>query len=69
MMDGVSCEGVRYQFLREEDRKVVYAKKVGYGAVTLQKSKTGRHGFEQAFKKVFRQGTYFISLTTYIKAI
>ena len=37
---GVRAEGEKYQFLREEDKKVVYAKKKGNGAVTLQASKT-----------------------------
>ena len=39
--DGVNAEGVRYQFLGEERGKVVFAKKEGAGALTLQASKTG----------------------------
>ena len=38
---GVHCEAVKYQFLREEEGKVVYAKKKGVGAITIQASKTG----------------------------
>ncbi|XP_068731830.1 profilin-like [Montipora capricornis] len=37
---GVNAEGVRYQFLREEDGKLVLAKKKDHGALTLQASKT-----------------------------
>ncbi len=37
---GVLAEGVKYQFLREEDGKLVLAKKKGNGALTAQKSKT-----------------------------
>ena len=40
MTNGVRAEGVKYQFLREEDSKVVYAKKKGNGAITLQVSNT-----------------------------
>ena len=40
MSGGVFCEGTKYQFLREEDKKTVYAKKKGNGAITLQASKT-----------------------------
>lgn len=40
MTGGLTCEGQKYQFLREEDKKIVYAKKKGLGAVTLQASKT-----------------------------
>ena len=40
MSSGIRCEGEKYQFLREEDGKTVYAKKKGLGAVTLQASKT-----------------------------
>ena len=40
MASGVHVEGVKYQFLREEDGKVVFAKKKEHGAVTLQASKT-----------------------------
>ncbi|KAJ8051182.1 Profilin [Holothuria leucospilota] len=38
--NGIYCEGVKYNFLREEDKKVVYAKRKGEGAITLQASKT-----------------------------
>lgn len=38
--DGVYAEGTRYQFLREVDGNVVYAKKKGSGAITIQASKT-----------------------------
>ena len=40
MTSGVFAEGTKYQFLREEEKKIVYAKKKGQGAVTLQSSKT-----------------------------
>lgn len=40
MGSGVYAEGTKYQFLREEDKKVVYAKKKECGAITLQASKT-----------------------------
>lgn len=40
MTSGVRAEGVKYQFLREEDQKIVMAKKKGEGALTLQSSKT-----------------------------
>ena len=40
MSGGVHCEGTKYQFLREEEGKIVYGKKKGFGAVTLQASKT-----------------------------
>lgn len=40
MSGGVHLEGVKYQFLREEDHKVVYAKKKENGALTMQVSKT-----------------------------
>ncbi|XP_071807036.1 profilin-like [Asterias amurensis] len=40
MSSGVHAEGVKYQFLREEDKKLVLAKKKGCGALTAQKSKT-----------------------------
>lgn len=40
MAGGVHAEGVKYQFLREEDQKLVLAKKKEHGAVTLQMSKT-----------------------------
>jgi profilin len=41
MTSGVRAEDVKYQFLREEDNKLVYAKKKGFGALTIQASKTG----------------------------
>ncbi|XP_063952826.1 profilin-like [Lytechinus pictus] len=41
MSSGVRVGGEKYQFLREEDKKIVFAKKKGSGAVTLQASKTG----------------------------
>lgn len=37
---GVVVEGVKYQFLREEEGKIVLAKKKDQGAITLQASKT-----------------------------
>lgn len=40
MTSGVWVVGVKYQFLREEDKKVVYAKKKEEGAITMQASKT-----------------------------
>lgn len=40
MSGGVHVEGVRYQFLRVEDDKIVYAKKKDQGSATLQASKT-----------------------------
>lgn len=40
MSGGIHCEGVKYQFLREEDGKVVFGKKKDQGAITLQASKT-----------------------------
>ena len=40
MTSGIRVEGEKYQFLREEDKKTVYAKKKGQGAITLQASKT-----------------------------
>jgi len=40
MSGGIHLEGVKYQFLREEDGKVVLGKKKDHGAVTLQASKT-----------------------------
>lgn len=41
MTSGIMAEGLKYQFLREEDGNIVYAKKKGSGAITLQASKTG----------------------------
>ena len=40
MTSGVRAEEVKYQFLREEDKKVVYGKKKDYGAITMQAAKT-----------------------------
>lgn len=40
MAGGILVEGVKYQFLREEDQKIVFGKKKGSGAITLQASKT-----------------------------
>ncbi|XP_041466392.1 profilin-like [Lytechinus variegatus] len=40
MASGVFGEGVKYQFLREEDKKVVFAKKKDHGSITMQASKT-----------------------------
>ena len=40
MTSGVRVEGLKYQFLRVQDDKTVYAMKMGSGAVTLQASKT-----------------------------
>lgn len=37
--NGIVLEGVKYQFLREDDN-VVLAKKKDYGAITIQKSKS-----------------------------
>nr|P18320.2 RecName: Full=Profilin [Heliocidaris crassispina] len=40
MSSGIVADGTKYQFLREEDGKLVLAKKKGQGALTLQSSKT-----------------------------
>lgn len=40
MTSGIRLEDTKYQFLREEDGKLVLGKKKGCGAVTLQASKT-----------------------------
>jgi len=40
MAGGVYVAGQKYQFLREEDGKLVLAKSKGQGAITLQISKT-----------------------------
>ncbi|XP_063710708.1 profilin-like [Symsagittifera roscoffensis] len=40
MSSGVFLEGIKYQFLREEDGKCVFAKKKEHGALTMQASKT-----------------------------
>lgn len=37
---GVHIAGIKYQFLREEDGKLVLAKKKDHGAISMQKSKT-----------------------------
>ena len=37
---GIHAEGVKYQFLREEEGKLILGKKKEYGALTLQCSKT-----------------------------
>jgi profilin len=37
---GIMIEGQKYQFLREEDGKLVLAKKKGTGGLTLQATKT-----------------------------
>ncbi|VDI28186.1 profilin [Mytilus galloprovincialis] len=40
MVNGIYAEGVKYYFLREEESKIVFAKKKWNGALTLQRSKT-----------------------------
>ena len=45
MTGGVYLCGIKYQFLRTEDDKLVLAKKKDCGAVTLQASKTGEFYF------------------------
>jgi len=37
---GIHAEGLKYQFLRDEDGKIVLGKKKDNGAVTIQSSKT-----------------------------
>lgn len=37
---GIRVEGVKYQFLREEDKKIILGKKKGCGSITIQASKT-----------------------------
>ena len=37
---GIHAEGIKYQFLRVEDEKVVLGKKKDNGAITIQASKT-----------------------------
>lgn len=37
---GIFAEGIKYQFLREEDGKLVLAKKKDQGAISMQASKT-----------------------------
>ena len=40
MSGGIHAEGMKYQFLRVEDDKVVFGKKKECGAITMQASKT-----------------------------
>jgi len=40
MASGVHAEGTKYQFLREEDGKLVLSKKKGEGALSMQAAKT-----------------------------
>lgn len=40
MSGGVHAESTKYQFLREEDGKLVLAKKKDFGAISMQSSKT-----------------------------
>ena len=40
MASGIHAEGVKYQFLRVEEDKLVLGKKKDNGAITLQCSKT-----------------------------
>ncbi len=40
MTNGIKAVALKYQFLREEDKKIVYGKKKGEGALTMQCSKT-----------------------------
>lgn len=40
MANGFTANGVKYQFLRVEDNKLVLGKKKGEGAMTMQASKT-----------------------------
>lgn len=40
MANGIRVEETKYQFLREEDGKTVYAKKKEHGAITFQASKS-----------------------------
>lgn len=42
MSNGIHVEGTKYQFLREEDGKLVLGKKKDHGSITLQASKTGK---------------------------
>jgi len=44
MANGVHIGGTKYQFLREEDGKIVLAKKKNFGAICLQASKTALVG-------------------------
>ena len=36
MTSGVRVESIKYNFLREEDKKIVYAKKKDHGSLTIQ---------------------------------
>lgn len=40
MTNGIFVEGVKYQFLREQEGRLVLGKKKDHGSVTLQRSKT-----------------------------
>ena len=40
MSGGIWAEGIKYQFLRQEDDKIVFGKKKDHGALTIQSSKT-----------------------------
>ena len=40
MSGGIYAEGMKYQFLRVEDDKVMFGKKKEHGAITIQASKT-----------------------------
>jgi len=40
MAGGIHASGTKYQFLREEDGKLVLGKKKEHGAITMQASKT-----------------------------
>ncbi|KAK3105672.1 hypothetical protein FSP39_003034 [Pinctada imbricata] len=40
MAGGIHAEGTKYQFLREEDGKLILGKKKDHGALTIQASKT-----------------------------
>lgn len=40
MTEGIHAEGTKYQFLKEDDKKLVLAKKKDLGGLTMQKSKT-----------------------------
>ncbi len=40
MSNGIWMESIKYQFLREEEGKLVLGKKKSHGSITLQASKT-----------------------------
>ena len=40
MTSGIRAGGTKYQFLREEDKKIAMGKKKDFGSITLQSSKT-----------------------------